>query len=131
MIQTVKQRLHKANEYVKEAEIIYSEKISNLPVLANLYHAMMNCLFAVYEIKDIGNRTHADIIGRFKKEFVEAGIVEKRFTDAIDFAFKITHECDCDRIKPPGDEEIKKLFPVVREFVQTITKYLIRKYDES
>ena len=125
MTQTAEFRLHRAGEYLKEAEILYTEKIGNLLILTNLYHAMMNCLFALFEIEEPGSILHADIIERFKSEFVQAGIFDKKFTGALDFAFHITHECDCDHMKPPGDEDIDKLFPVGREFVQASTDYLI------
>ena len=124
MTRTSEIRLHKADEYLNEAEILYREKIGNLPVLANLYHTMMNCLFALYDIEDIGSLTHAGIIDKFKKEFVQEDIFDKRFTDAVDFAFNITHECNCEHMKPPDDEDINKLLPIVKEFVSVVTEYL-------
>jgi uncharacterized protein (UPF0332 family) len=120
MTRTAEQRLGRAGEYLREAEILHREKIGNLPVLANLYHAMMNCLFALFDLKEPGSFLHADIIERFKSEFVITGVFDKKFADALDFTFHITHECNCDQMKPPGDEDIQKLFPVAREFVQDI-----------
>ncbi|GBE04406.1 MAG TPA: HEPN domain-containing protein [Nitrospirae bacterium] len=127
MTRTAERRLHKANEYLKEAELLYGEKIGNLPVLANLYHAMMNCLFALFDIENIGNLTHADVIEKFKSEFVQTGIFDKKFTGALDSAFHITHECNCDHMKPPEDKDINKLLPLVREFVHAVTTYLKKK----
>ncbi len=124
MTQTAEFRLRKADEYLKEAELLHHEKIGNLPVLANLYHTMMNCLFALFNIEEPGNILHADIIEKFKGEFVQAGIFNKKFTDAIDFAFRITHECNCDHMKPPGDGDIDKLIPVAREFIQVVSGYI-------
>jgi uncharacterized protein (UPF0332 family) len=120
MTQISEFRLHRAGEYLKEAEILYTEKIGNLLILTNLYHAMMNCLFALFELEEPGSMLHADIIERFKSEFMQAGIFDKRFNVALDFAFHITHECDCDLMKAPAEDEIDKLFPVVREFFHVI-----------
>lgn len=120
----MEQRLDRAGEYLREAEILRSEKIGNLTVLANLYHAMMNCLFALFDLKEPGSLLHADIIERFKSEFVITGVLDKKFADAMDFAFHITHECNCDRMIPPGDEDVQKLIPVVREFIRIVDHYL-------
>jgi uncharacterized protein (UPF0332 family) len=124
MTQTAEIRLQRAGGYLKEAEILYSEKIGNLPVLANLYHAMMNCLYALFDLEEPENILHDNIIERFKIEFVQAGILDKKFTVALDFAFHITHECNCEHMKPPGDEDINKLLPLVKEFVSVVTEYL-------
>lgn len=117
-------RICKANEYLKEAEILYIEKIGNLPILANLYHSMMNSLFALFEIEEPGSTLHTDIIERFKNEYVQAGIFDKKFSGALDFAFHVTHECNCEHMKPPGDEDIDTVFTATREFVQAVSGYL-------
>lgn len=109
---------------MKEAEILHKNKIGNLPILANLYHSMMNCLFALFNLEDPGNILHADLIDRFKIEFVQIGIFDKKYSNALDFAFNITHECNCEHMKPPEDEEIDKLFPVARELIKALTQYL-------
>lgn len=127
MTKTGEIRLRKAYEYLKEAEFLYREKIGALPVLANLYHSMMNCLFALFDLKEPGNILHADIIKRFKSDFVQQGIFDRKFSDALDFSFEITHECNCDHMKPPSEEEIGKVLPVAREFAQEVTEYLENK----
>ena len=124
MTRTAEDRLLRANEYLREAELIYREKIGNLHVLANLYHAMMNSLFALLDIRDIGNLTHADVIESFEKEYMKAGVFSAEFADALHFTYNITHECDCDHMKQPEDEDIERLFPVVRDSVQAAAMYL-------
>jgi len=116
MTRTAEQRLDRAGEYLREAEILDREKIGNLPVLANLYHAMMNSLFALFDLKGPGNILHADIIDRFKSGFIRTGNFDKKFADALDFAFHITHECNCDQMKPPGDEDIQGCFRLQESF---------------
>ena len=124
MTQTMEFRLDKADEYLKEAELVHREKIGNLPVLANLYHAMMNCLFALLNLERPEGILHSDIIDRFKREFVQPGTFDSTFSDALDFAFHITHECNCDQMEPPRDRDIERLFPVARELVRRTGGYL-------
>ncbi len=33
-------------------------------------------------------------------------------------------------MKPPGDEDIDKLFPVVREFLQSVTDQVMKVHDK-
>ena len=124
MTETAEYRLLKANEYLQAAELIYREKVGNLHVLANLYHAMMNSLFALLDIRDIGNLTHADVIGSFEEEYGKTGVFSAEFIEALHFTYNITHECDCDHMKQPGDEDIESLFPVARDSVRAAAEYL-------
>lgn len=127
MVRLAEYRLDKARDYIDEAELLYGEKIGTIPVLANLYHAMMNCLFALFKLENPGNILHADIIGRFKNEYVQRGTFDRRYTDALDFAFHITHECNCDQMKPPAYEDIDKILPVAKEFVQVVNGFIKRE----
>ncbi len=124
MTGTAEDRLRRADEYIHEAELIRREKIGNLHVLANLYHAMMNCLFALLDIRDIGKLTHADVIEKFEKKYMQAGVFSTEFSDALHFTYNITHECDCDHMKTPKDKDINRLFPVAEEFVKKVKEVL-------
>ncbi len=126
MTATAEDRLRRANEYIQEAELIRREKIGNLHVLANLYHAMMNCLFALLDVKDIGKLTHADVIEEFERRYMQSGVFSTEFSEALHFTYNITHECDCDHMKPPEDEDINRLFPVAARFVSAVEEYLKR-----
>jgi uncharacterized protein (UPF0332 family) len=130
MTETGRNRLLKSKEYLYEAEFLYREKIGNLHVLTNLYHAMMNCLFALFDINNMGNLTHADIIKSFKENFIQEKIFPESFSEALDFAYTITHECDCEHIKQPSDSEIEKILIIVPRFIHNITSYL-KKTDSA
>jgi len=119
-MKVISERLQKAEEYLREAEFIYKEKIGNMHVLANLYHSMINSLFALFDVRDTGNLTHADIIERFEREYIQTGKFERGFADAINFAYHITHQCDCDKMKPPEDEEIERLFPAAKGLLEMV-----------
>ncbi len=62
------ERLRKARESVDEAMLLEREHMWSKAVLTKLYHAMMNCLFALFDISDIGALTYADVIARFERE---------------------------------------------------------------
>ncbi|GBE02388.1 hypothetical protein BMS3Bbin06_00988 [bacterium BMS3Bbin06] len=124
MDDNVDRRLREAGENLKEAELLRHEKISNLATLTKLYHAMIYSLFALLGIKEIGNLTHADLIERFEREFVNNGIFKREYLDAMRFAYNFTHECDCAMMKEPEDRDIDYLFPVSADFVRFAGNYL-------
>jgi len=122
-------RFIQARESMKEAELLYREKIGNKVVLAKLYHAMMYCLFALFDIRDIGKLTHADVIDRFEREYVEKGIIDRGFLDIVRHAYDLTHECDCDHMPVPADEDIETTMRAAEEFISKADDHLqsIRK----
>jgi uncharacterized protein (UPF0332 family) len=124
------ERLTQARESIREGELLYREKIGNKVVLAKLYHAMMYCLFALFDIQDIGKLTHADVIDRFEKEYVEKGIIGRGYLDVIRHAYDLTHECDCDHMPVPLDVDIETAMHAAGEFINAIDDYLqaIRKH---
>ena len=51
------ERLRAARENVDEAKLLRGEKIGTKVVFTKLYHALMYCLFALFDIRIIGNST--------------------------------------------------------------------------
>lgn len=118
------ERLIQAGENVKEAELLYGERIGNKIVLAKLYHSMMYCLFALFDVRDIGSLTHANIIERFEKEYIQRGIFGSTLLAVIRHAYDLTHECDCEHMPVPTDEDIELAMQAAKEFVGEVDDYL-------
>ncbi len=118
------ERLQQAKESIEEGELLYREHIGNKVVLAKLYHSMMYCLFALFDIRDIGGLTHADIIERFEKEYIQKGIFDGRLLNIIQRAYDLTHECDCEHMPVPTDEEIELTMHAAKEFIRKVEGYL-------
>ncbi|NOZ24584.1 MAG: hypothetical protein GXO94_00600 [Nitrospirae bacterium] len=114
------QRLAEAAHYLDEAVYLYNEKISNLHVLTKLYHAMIYSLMALFSIRDIGDRTHADIIERFEREYVRTGVFDPAILESLRFAYDVTHECDCAHMKQPDDRDIEGLLPAAGRLVREV-----------
>jgi uncharacterized protein (UPF0332 family) len=100
------ERLQQARESIEEGKLLFQEKIGNKAVLAKYYHAMMGCLFALFDIRDLRSLTHADIIERFEREYVRTGKADALFLKVLRRAYDLTHECDCEHMPVPTDEEI-------------------------
>ncbi len=120
----IHRRLSEAIESLKEAEIINDAGVSNLATLTKLYHAMIYSLMALFEIEDIGSLTHADLIERFEKEYIQKGTFRTDLLDALRFAYNFTHECDCAHMKEPKDKDIDYLMPLAEKLVRMVRNSL-------
>jgi len=122
--EVARRRLAEAEGFLEEAEYLSGEKISNLHTLTKLYHAMVYSLLALFAVRDIGRQTHADLLERFEKDYVQKGAFDPAVLEAMRFAYDITHECDCAHMKEPDDGDIEKLQPVARRFVREVEALL-------
>ena len=117
-------RMKEAQHCLDDAEFIYSANIGNLQLLTKLYHAMLYSLFALYEIEDIGVLTHADLIKKFIREFVQNNVFSTTYSDALTLAYDTIHECDCAQQKQPDNSVIDSIFPVAQDFVKSIDYHI-------
>ena len=89
--------------------LLSREQMGNKAVLAKLYHAMMGCLFVLLGIGDIGRMTHSDVIEQFEREYIWPNKIDRSVLNALRRAYDLTHECDCDRMSVPADEDINSV----------------------
>ena len=118
------ERLTLARESVEEAKLLYREKIGTKVVFTKLYHALLYCLFALFDVRIIGNLTHADIIDWFDREYVRQGIFNEELLRIIRRAYELTHECDCDHMPVPTDRDIESAMHAADGFIRTVENYL-------
>jgi uncharacterized protein (UPF0332 family) len=103
---TTEERIGLARESREEAGLLSRERLGSKAVLAKLYHAMMQSIFALFGIRDMGRRTHADVIEQFEQEYVATDRVDKSVLGALRRTYDLTHECDCDHMPVPTDDDI-------------------------
>ncbi len=112
------ERIAQAGKSLEDAQFLAREELGNKPVLTRLYHAMMESLFALFDIRDMGRLTHADVIDRFEREYVKTGKIDRRALDILHRAYDLTHECDCDHMPVPSDEEVRTVMETAKRLVQ-------------
>jgi uncharacterized protein (UPF0332 family) len=128
------ERLNLARENMEEAKLLYGEKIGTKVVFTKLYHALMYCLFALFDVRISGNLTHADVIERFEMEYVSRGVFDKELLKVIRHAYDLTHECDCDHMPVPSDLEIDEAARAAARFIAETHRFLnkeVSKHESS
>ena len=122
---TAFERIMQAHDNVEEALFLAREHMGNKAVLTILYHAMMNCLFALFDIRDIGKLTHAEIIERLEQEYVKTGRIPATILVVLHRAYDLTHECDCEHMPVPTDQEVESAMQAAEELIRA-TEGLLR-----
>ncbi len=118
------ERISQARESMAEALLLAREQMGNKAVLTKLYHAMMASLFALFDIRDMGQLTHADVIERFEQEYVKTGKIDHQVLDILLRTYDLTHECDCEHMPVPTDEEIKSAMKTAVELIHASEELL-------
>ncbi len=123
---TIQERIRQAHESMEEALLLSREHMGNKVVLTKLYHAMMESLFALFDIRDMGRLTHADVINRFEQEYIRPGWIDRKVLDTLLRAYDLTHECDCEHMPVPTDAEVSIAIDVARRLIEAVEECLKR-----
>ncbi len=124
MIVGAAERLERARESIEEGKLLSRERMGNKLVLAKLHHAMMHCLFVLFGIRDVAGLTHADVIERFEREYVRTGRIDGEILDALRRAYDLSHECDCEHMPVPTDEEIAVTQNAAEDLIHSVERLL-------
>lgn len=114
---TRSERLIQARADAEEARLLMRERIGTKAALAKSYHAMMQCLFALFDVLDMGRLTHADLIERLEREYVATGLIDRSVLNSLRRAYDLTHECDCDHMPVPTESDIASALQAVKQLV--------------
>ncbi len=123
---TIQERIRQAHESLEEALLLSREHMGNKVVLTKLYHAMMESLFALFDIRDMGRLTHADVIDRFERDYVRPGWIDRKVLDTLLREYDLTHECDCEHMPVPTDTEVSAAIDATRSLIETVEEWLKR-----
>jgi uncharacterized protein (UPF0332 family) len=124
MTGSVSERLAMAKESFKEGEILLQEGMGNKLVLTKLYHVMMYCLFALFEIRNDPKLSHEDIISRFEREYVRTGKIDSSVLEVLRKDYNLTHECDCDHMPVPTDLDLVEARGAAKGLLDAVNRLL-------
>ncbi len=131
MSNSAMERLILAKQSLNEGDILLRELMGNKLVLAKFYHAMMQCLFALFDVRDAAKLTHADLIHRFEREYVRTGMIDSSVLAVLRRTYDLTHECDCEHMPVPTDEEVAASRRTAEKLVLKAAALLILKKADT
>jgi uncharacterized protein (UPF0332 family) len=87
-------------------------------VMNSLYYAFLYPALGLLQTINVTTPTQGTAIDLFEREFVKSGEFNVRFLDALRRAFELRPPCACEGPEKVTKEEIERLLPVAREFLE-------------
>jgi len=86
---------------------------------------MFYAVLALLQKKQIGISKHSGAIAQFDREFIKAGIFDKKLSKTLHRAFELRQKGDYVEQATVTKEDVDEIFPKVRGFVSDIKDYLL------
>ncbi len=116
--ENVRLRLRQAKEALMEAQALLAEGADMNFVMNSLYYAFLYPVLGLLQARRIQTPMQSTAIALFEREFVRSGEFDARFMDAICRAFELRPACACEGGKKATKDDIEKLLPVARDFLE-------------
>jgi uncharacterized protein (UPF0332 family) len=113
-------KLAQARDAYVEAQALFANGADLGFVINSLYYAFYYPVLALLHTKKIPAAMQSVSIALFGREFVETGLFEKHFYDALRRAFDLKPKCSSGELKMIRRAEIEALMAEAREFLDTV-----------
>lgn len=121
MNEEVRLHLEKANDCIKDAELLLSAHRASAAV-GRSYYAMFHAASALLSGKDIQRHSHQGLISAFGQFFVKPGLIEPKFHKYITEAFDLRQESDYQPLVEVTEPQAGKMLDRAKEFVDICRK---------
>ncbi len=118
-----------ARESLLEARALLAEGMDMGFIMNNLYYAFFYPVLAVLNEGQVPTSMQSVTIALFDKEFIQTGVFEKRFADALRRTFDLRPKCSA----PPsevGREDAERFAALAEEFMARVDAYLLSKASD-
>jgi uncharacterized protein (UPF0332 family) len=89
-------------------------------VMNNLYYAFLYPVLGLLQARQIPAPMQSTAIALFEREYIQTGILERRFLDAFRKAFDLRPACECQKKIAVAD--IEGLLPIAQDFLDAVEK---------
>ncbi|HUI66704.1 MAG TPA: HEPN domain-containing protein [Nitrospirota bacterium] len=115
-------KLAQARDAYEEAQGLFANGADLGYVLNSLYYAFYYPVLALLHSRDIPAAMQSVSIALFEKEFVETGLFEKHYYEALRRAFDLKPKCSSGELKMITRSEIEMLLAEAREFLDAVER---------
>jgi len=118
----VRFKLAQARDAYDEAKDLFADGADLAYVINSLYYAFYYPVLALLHAKDIPAAMQSVSIALFEREFIETGLFEKRFYNALRRAFDLKPKCSPGELKMITRAEIEMLLAEARDFLDAVDR---------
>jgi uncharacterized protein (UPF0332 family) len=117
-------RMGQAESTPNDAVKMSQSGVGPRSIVNRCYYAMFYATLALFLKAGIAARTsrHSGVIGRFNKEFVQTGKIEKKYSKMLDGLFDSRQEFDYKEFSETLPEDAESALNHAREFVTEIKR---------
>ncbi|WP_298439428.1 HEPN domain-containing protein [Geobacter sp.] len=121
-------RLGQAEETLADAQKMLAENLSPRSVVNRAYYAMFYAVMALFLHRGINPKTskHSGVIAIFDKEFVHAGLMDKRYSKQLHKLFEARQEADYKELVTVSREDAVSCVAVADEFLGAIRSFVVQ-----
>ena len=119
----IEHRIARATDTVEEVSfLIKNEKF--LLAVNRIYYGMFYILSALSLRYNFSTSKHQQLIGWFNKKFISAGVIDRKYGKILHNAYNNRSTGDYDDFAKFDEEDIKKSFDEMKDFIKTIRTLL-------
>jgi hypothetical protein len=119
----IEHRIARATNTIEEVSFLIKNKKSLLAV-NRIYYGMFYILSALSLKYDFSTSKHQQLIGWFNKEFISTGEIDRKYGRILHNAYNNRSAGDYDDFAEFDDEDVKKSFDEMKDFIRTIRALL-------
>lgn len=123
-------KLKQARNFLNEAEALLNEGAELSFVINSLYYAMLYPVLALLGAWKITTYSQSTSISTFDREFIESGLIDKRFSEALHHTFELRPACACEGQKVITREDVEGLLLQARDFPDAVETYLKKMTED-
>lgn len=119
----IEHRIARATDTIEEVSFLIKNKKFLLAV-NRIYYGMFYILSALSLKYDFSTSKHQQLIGWFNKEFISTGEIDRKYGRILHNAYNNRSTGDYDDFAEFDDEDVKKSFDEMKDFIRTIRALL-------
>ena len=126
----IKYRLSKAYQVFEEAKLLSNQNFF-FGTTNRLYYSCFYAVLALLLLNDLNSKTHKGTLHLFYQNFIEPGLIDKKWNTLIRKVFDLRSEGDYLDYIEVEKEEIDMLIIEVKEFIDIIGNFIDQEFQKK
>lgn len=115
----VRFKLTQAHDSLDQARSLIAANMDRDLIANTLFYSLYYAVLALLQKKGVPAATMSVTIGLFEREFVQTGMVDWRYSQALHRAFELRTSCSCADRTAVTRGDVEELLPLAEEFLRT------------